>query len=234
MNAITKRGIHLKTNLHIAIDGPAGSGKSTVAKRLAGMLNIKYVDTGAMYRAVTYSAIKNGISKGNTTDIVRLAKTSQIELKNGITLLDGEDISAGIREPAVDGRVSEVASIPEVRDHLVALQRQMAQNNSVVMDGRDIGTTVLPRARWKFFLTATLEERTKRRYGDLTKISPGIRFEQVMKKLRKRDYIDSTRGYSPLKAADDAIIFDTTGKNVDMVLSELMDIIGGKERCFTR
>ncbi len=224
----------MKTNLHIAIDGPAGSGKSTVAKGLAKRLNISYIDTGAMYRAVTYNVIKNNVPRGDANAITGIAIASQIEFKNGMTLLNGEDVSDDIRGPAVDRRVSEVASIPGVRDHLVALQKRIAKDNAIVMDGRDIGTTVLPEAGFKFFLTATLEERAKRRYADLVNSNPGTHLEQVMKELQRRDHIDSTRGYSPLRAAEDAIIIDTTGKSVDTVLKELMDIIGGRGICFTK
>ncbi len=224
----------MKTNMHIAIDGPAGSGKSTVAKRLAQRLDMTYIDTGAMYRAVTYKAIQKGIRPGDRQGIIDTAAGIRIELKGSEILLDGADVSGNIRDPLVDARVSEAASIPEVRERLVALQRQMAQKGAVVMDGRDIGTSVLPDATFKFFLTATPEERAKRRYKDLAGSNPGMDFDMVMKDMQRRDLLDSTRGHSPLRAAEDAIIIDTTGKSIETVLQEITDIVGGAGRCFTK
>ncbi|MDD2574036.1 MAG: (d)CMP kinase [Bacillota bacterium] len=224
----------MKTNMHITVDGPAGSGKSTIAKRLAQRLHMTYIDTGAMYRAITYKVIQGGIEPGDRQGIIKIAASVQIELKGSVILLDGVDVSSGIRDPSVDSRVSEIASIPEVRERMVALQRQMAQKESVVMDGRDIGTSVLPDARYKFFLIATLEERAKRRFKDLARSNPGIGFDRVIKEMQRRDILDSTRGHSPLRAADDAIIIDTTDKGIAAVLKEITDIVGGKGRCFTK
>ena len=220
----------MKTNMHIAIDGPAGSGKSTVAKRLAQRLDMTYNDTGAMYRAVTYKAIQKGIRPGDRQGIIDTAAGIRIELKGSEILLDGADVSGNIRDPLVDARVSEAASIPEVRERLVALQRQMAQKGADVMHG----TYVLPQATFKFFLTATPEERAKRRYKDLAGSNPGMDFDMVMKDMQRRDLLDSTRGHSPLRAAEDAIIIDTTGKSIETVLQEITDIVGGAGRCFTK
>lgn len=220
--------------MHIAIDGPAGSGKSTIAKRLAEMLRIYYIDTGAMYRAITYCVIANGIPPGDRQGIIRTAAAVHIELKDGHVFLNGANVSGFIRSVSVDGRVSEIASIPEVRKGLVEQQRRMAENKSVVMDGRDIGTVVLPKADLKIFLTATLAERAKRRFKELEAANPGISLEQVMEKLQKRDHLDSTRGHSPLIAAEDAIIIDTTGKNIETVLKEIIGITGGSYICFTK
>lgn len=224
----------MKTAMHIAIDGPAGSGKSTIAKRLAETLDMNYIDTGAMYRAITYRAIKDGVPPGDKGSVINIAATIQMSLKGSLILLDGIDVSSSIRDPSVDERVSEVASIPEVRECMVALQRQMAGNGAAVVDGRDIGTVVLPEAGLKLFLTASLEERARRRFNDLVKKNPGISFEQVLKEIQRRDRLDSTRGHSPLKAADDAIIIDTTGKSIEKVLEEIIDITGGTKGCFTK
>lgn len=213
--------------MQIAIDGPAGSGKSTIARKLAERLNLDYIDTGAMYRAVTLAVITMGIAPGDKKGIIDTAVKSRIQLRGLKVFLNGEDVSLEIRTPLVDKRVSEVAGIPEVRRILVGLQRQMAARGGVVMDGRDIGTSVLPEARFKFFLTAALEERAKRRFQDLVKTSPQIALEQVMNEMERRDLLDSTRGHSPLKVADDAVVIDTTGRSIEEVLDEIMSIVGG-------
>jgi cytidylate kinase len=217
----------LKKDVQIAIDGPAGSGKSTIARKLAERLNLDYIDTGAMYRAVTLAVITMGIAPGDKKGIIDTAVKSRIQLRGLKVFLNGEDVSLEIRTPLVDKRVSEVAGIPEVRRILVGLQRQMAARGGVVMDGRDIGTSVLPEARFKFFLTAALEERAKRRFQDLVKTSPQIALEQVMNEMERRDLLDSTRGHSPLKVADDAVVIDTTGRSIEEVLDEIMSIVGG-------
>lgn len=217
----------MKKDVQIAIDGPAGSGKSTIARKLAERLNLDYIDTGAMYRAITLAAINMGIAPGDRKGIIDTAVRSRIQLKGVKVFLNGEDVSLKVRMPLVDKRVSEVASIPEVRKILVGLQRQMAARGGIVMDGRDIGTSVLPEARFKFFLTATLEERAKRRFQDLVKTNPQITLKQVMNEMERRDLLDSTRGHSPLKVADDAVVIDTTGKSIEEVLDEIMSIAGG-------
>lgn len=217
----------MKKDVQIAIDGPAGSGKSTIARKLAERLNLDYIDTGAMYRAVTLAVINMGIAPGDKKGIIDTAVKSRIHFSGHKVFLNGEDVSLKIRTSLVDKRVSEVASIPEVRRILVRLQRQMAARGGVVMDGRDIGTSVLPEARFKFFLTATLEERAKRRYQDLIKTSPQITLKQVMNEMERRDLLDSTRGHSPLKVADDAVVIDTTGRSIEEVLDEIMSIVGG-------
>ncbi len=217
----------MKKDVQIAIDGPAGSGKSTIARKLAERLNLDYIDTGAMYRAVTLAVITMGIAPGDKKGIIDTAVKSRIQLRGLKVFLNGEDVSLEIRTPLVDKRVSEVAGIPEVRRILVGLQRQMAARGGVVMDGRDIGTSVLPEARFKFFLTAALEERAKRRFQDLVKTSPQIALEQVMNEMERRDLLDSTRGHSPLKVADDAVVIDTTGRSIEEVLDEIMSIVGG-------
>ncbi len=218
----------MENNMHIAIDGPAGSGKSTIAKQLAARLKMLYIDTGAMYRALTYKVIGAGIEMRDHESIIELACQTRIELKDSRVYLDGKDVSREIRNPSVDQRVSEVAGIPGVRRHMVAIQRQMAGERNVVMDGRDIGTFVLPEARFKFYLTATIEERACRRHEQLTKTHLQVDLEQVKDEMERRDRLDSTRGYSPLRAARDAILIDTTGKGIEEVLEEIIAIIGGK------
>ncbi len=214
--------------LRIAIDGPAGCGKSTVAKRLAGKLGLTYIDTGAMYRAITYKTISRDIDLNDHTSIVRMAKKTDITMDNGRIYMDGEDVTLRIRSSAVDRNVSRVAAIPEVREILVGLQRNMAEVQGVVMDGRDIGTNVLPRADYKFYLTASLEERAKRRYKDALKQNPHASLEQIKENIEKRDRIDSTRASSPLKKADDAVLIDTTDKSVDQVIDEILSAVGCK------
>jgi cytidylate kinase len=221
-------GTDLGKGIKIAIDGPAGSGKSTIAKQLAKRLNLDYIDTGAMYRAITYEVIKKGVAPGDRQGIIDVAHEAEIRLEGRCVLLNGKDVTREIRAPSVDERVSEVASIPEVRKRLVAMQRRIAGLGGVIMDGRDIGTSVLPEAEFKFFLTAALDERAKRRYHDLLKENPHITLKQVKDEMERRDHLDSTRGYSPLRAADDANIIDTTGRRIQDVLNEITEIVGGK------
>lgn len=218
----------------IAIDGPAGAGKSTIAKILSKTLGILYLDTGAMYRAVALKAIREGI---DTKDREGLAKMVQkIDLKISFSnnvqrvLLDNEDVSDKIRTPEVSVGASDVAVVPEVRYKMVELQRQIAEKNDVVMDGRDIGTYVLPDANYKFFLTASVEERAKRRYIELLeKGVTGITIEDVQKDIEYRDKNDSSRKLAPLAKADDAIEIDTTNHTIDEVAEILIGYIKDKK-----
>jgi cytidylate kinase len=210
----------------VAIDGPAGAGKSTIAKAIAKELGIIYLDTGAMYRAVALKALQEEI---DTLDIEQLsAMMSDIDINIVYIenvqkiLLDGKDVSEKIRTPQVSTGSSRVATVPGVRLKLVELQRHIALNNSVVMDGRDIGTYVLPDAKYKFFLTASVEERAKRRYNE--QVSCGmnnVSFDEVLNDIIYRDKNDSEREFAPLKKAPDAVEIDTT----DMEISEVIDII---------
>lgn len=207
----------------VAIDGPAGAGKSTVAKMIAEKLNLVYVDTGAMYRAITLKALERG--NFSKQGIIKIAEESTIEIINGRIYLDGRDVTEEIRKPSVDEKVSTVASIPQVRKRLVEIQRQMAKNSGVVMDGRDIGTTVLPNAKYKFYLTADIKIRAKRRYEEM--LNKGIKsdLEKVEQELAQRDKQDMERECSPLKVAEDAVIIDTSHKTPEEVVNEILNYI---------
>jgi len=210
----------------IAIDGPAGAGKSTVAKRIAKRLKILYIDTGAMYRAITLKAVENKIDINDEERIVNMAKKSQLELKHTPSslkiYLDGEDVTKKIREPKVTKFVSEVSRIVPLRKIMVKLQRKIARNfRGAVLEGRDIGTVVFPNADYKFYLDADLKERVRRRFKELKETGKQITFKQVEQDI-KRDRIDSTRGYAPLRIAEDAIYIDTTNMGIEEVVKRIL------------
>lgn len=210
----------------IAIDGPAGAGKSTVAKQVAKNLNIEYIDTGAMYRSLTLKIIQHNIDPSNTNEVIKLAKNTNIDFKGNNIYLDGKIVDQEIRENYVSQNVSYIAKIKEVRDLMLILQRNMAKTKSVVMDGRDIGTVVLPDAKFKFFITATVEERARRRYKELIeKGEKNINLEDVISDIAKRDYIDSNREIAPLKQSKDALLLDTTDKTIDEVVNYIVAIV---------
>lgn len=196
--------------LSIAIDGPAGAGKSSVSKILASRLGYAYLDTGAMYRAVTYEALKKGLT--DPAEITAMAKAIDMEVKPGTdamhVIVDGEDVTPFIRTPEVSGHVSEVSAIGGVRTAMVAIQRRQAEKGGIVLDGRDIGTTVLPKADVKIFLTASVHTRALRRFKELEAKHPELSIEDIEADVAKRDYMDSHREISPLKQAEDAILLD--------------------------
>lgn len=218
----------MNEHITIAIDGPAGCGKSTVAKELSKRLNIIYLDTGAMYRAVAYWAIKSNIDiNENNPDFMNMLKSMSMEIKYvdkfPNVIVNGENVSSYLREKEVSMKSSIVAQIPAVRKRMVELQQELARFNSVVMDGRDIGTKVLPASKNKFFLTASIEERAKRRY--LQEKETGISIEEIKWDIMLRDENDKTRAASPLVKADDAIEIDTSDLTalqvVDMILKQV-------------
>ncbi|CCJ33323.1 MULTISPECIES: (d)CMP kinase [Caloramator] len=209
----------------IAIDGPAGAGKSTIAKIIAQRLKIEYIDTGAMYRAITLKIIRNGTDINNIDEIIELLEKTDINFINGRVYLDGEDVSEEIRLPEIGKLVSQVAAIKEVREKLVAIQRDIAKNKSVIMDGRDIGTNVLKDAEIKIFLVASVEERAKRRYKELLEKGIEVSYDDIVKEIEKRDYIDSTREVNPLRKADDAIVVNNTNKTLEEVVEEILNIV---------
>ncbi len=216
-------------NISIAIDGPAAAGKSTIAKIVAKKLNYTYIDTGAMYRAFTYYVIKKGIDTQNEQACCALIPEVKIELKpNGIVLCNDEDVTKVIREPLVSQNVSYIASYKAIRLFLVDEQRRMAANTSVVMDGRDIGTYVLPNADVKIYQIASVETRAVRRYEE--NLSKGIvcTLKQIEEDVRKRDYIDSNREFAPLKPAPDSVLLDTSFMSIDEVANAVEDIIKRK------
>ena len=213
----------------IAIDGPAAAGKSTVAKRVAKALNITYIDTGAMYRAFTIYVIEQGISPENQAASEACIPDVHIELKpSGEIYLNNKDVSQAIREPRVSSQVSYIASYKAIRLALVDLQRKMADKQSVVMDGRDIGTYVLPEANVKIYQIASVETRAVRRYEENLEKGIQTSLESVEEELRKRDYIDSHRDFAPLKPAPDSVLIDTSFMKVEDVVQRILDIVQKK------
>ena len=208
----------------IAIDGPAGSGKSTIAKLIAEDLGLVYLDTGAMYRLVTLKALNDGIL-GNLDKIIKMLDNLSIDIKENGFYLDDIDVSEEIRKPVVSENVSDIAAIREVREKMVDLQRKFSESKNVILDGRDIGTVVFPNADVKIFLVADAKERSNRRYKELVAKGENVRIEEIYENILKRDEIDSTRKESPLKKADNAIEVDTTSKNIEEVKNEILNII---------
>jgi cytidylate kinase len=219
----------MKNKLIIAIDGPAAAGKSTVAKLVAKHLNITYIDTGAMYRAFTLYVMRQGVDPQNQTAAEAFIANVKITLSpTGEVFLNGENVAQEIREPKVSSQVSYIASYKSIRLALVDFQRQMAGNQSVVMDGRDIGTYVLPEANVKIFQIASVETRAVRRYEE--NLAKGIvcTLDSVEEDLRHRDYIDSHREFAPLKPASDSILIDTSFMTVNEVVERILEIIQKK------
>ena len=208
----------------IAIDGPAGSGKSTIAKLIAEDLELVYLDTGAMYRLVTLKALNEGIL-GDFEKIKKMLNNLNIDIKENGFYLDNVDVSDEIRKPIVSENVSDIAAIREVREKMVDLQRKFSESKNVILDGRDIGTVVFPNADVKIFLVADAKERANRRYKELVAKGENVRIEEIYENILKRDEIDSTRKESPLKKADNAIEVDTTSKNIEEVKNEILNII---------
>lgn len=211
--------------LVIAIDGPAGSGKSTVSKLIAKRLGLLYIDTGAMYRALTLKAMRKGLDLHDEKSLVELAKTTKIELEEKSKLhvfLDGEDVSIPIRTPEVTADVKYIARVPGVRHEMVASQRSIGSKQGAVLEGRDIGTVVFPNADYKFYLDASPEERAKRRLSDLVELGQKANVEEVEKDITARDESDMKRSVGALKKAEDAITIDTTDLSIDEVVDKLL------------
>lgn len=212
-------------NLVIAVDGPAGAGKSTIAKLIAEKLNINYIDTGAMYRAITYKCLQNNIDINNEKEVTNIAKDCEIDFKDNNIYLNGEILTDEIRTMEVSNNVSNVAKIKEVRYLMVDVQRNIGKVSSVILDGRDIGSYVFPNADYKFFLIATPEERGNRRYKELVNKGYDVNLEEIIKDIIKRDEIDSNREFAPLVKAEDAIEIDTTGKSINEVVQSVLSKI---------
>ncbi len=216
----------------IAIDGPAGSGKSTIGKLLAEYLDYLYFDTGVMYRAVTLAAINQGIDIENELRVSSIAKNVKIDLQTPTIndgrdcdiLMEGQDVTWDIRSPEVDAKVSIVSAYPKVRQVLSEKQRQIGLQGRVVMMGRDIGTVVLPEADLKIYLEASIEERARRRYHERIQRKEDIDYDSILAMLRERDRIDSTREFAPLKPADDSIVIDTDGLNIQQVFATIVEL----------
>lgn len=218
----------MKENLQIAIDGPAGAGKSTVAKAIAKQLGLFYVDTGAMYRAIAYKALRLNIPLSQEAAVTAMAWETEIQLDHSEARrvhCDGEDVTGAIRNPEISRSVSVVAAYSKVRERLVELQRLEAERGGVVMDGRDIGTFVLPQADLKIFLTASSDERAKRRWLELEQSGKKLAIEDVKVDMEKRDRLDAEREVSPLIPASDAIILDTTGLTVEDIVGKILALI---------
>lgn len=215
-------------NINVAIDGPAGAGKSSIAKAVAKSTGYIYADTGALYRSVAYYTINKGISPSDKAAVVSLLDGLEIKLEyidgQQRVIVAGEDVSDKIRTPEVSMGASVVSAIPEVREFLFDLQKKIALENNIIMDGRDIGTVVLPEAQLKIFLTASAEERARRRFAEL-KETEGITFENILEDIIRRDENDMNRMVSPLKQADDAILVDTTKMTIDEVIALLEKMI---------
>lgn len=217
--------------ISVAIDGPAGAGKSSIAKVAAKTLGIIYVDTGAMYRAAALYAVRNNISI-NAESLIPVLDDIKIDMRyendSQIILLNGEDVSGLIREPEISMGASAIAVIPEVRLKLVDIQRELAKKQSVIMDGRDIGTYVLPDAELKIYLTASIEERARRRYIEQTEKGIECDIKAVEKEIAERDKNDMSREFAPLKKADDAVFLDTSELNFEEAVSVVMTLIKEK------
>jgi cytidylate kinase len=216
----------------IAIDGPAGSGKSTIGKLLADHLDYLFVDTGVMYRAVTLAALQQGIDVNNEESVSHLAEEIEITLQTPTeedgrdcdVLIGNNDVTWEIRNPEVDAHVSIVSAYPAVRKILSSKQRQISLQGNVVMMGRDIGTVILPDADLKIYLDASVEERANRRYSERISRGEDVEYEPILEVLRERDMIDSTREIAPLKPADDAIVIDTDGHSIEDVFLEILEL----------
>jgi cytidylate kinase len=218
---------------NIAIDGPAASGKSTLAKRLAEELNYLYFDTGVMYRAVTWIVIQRGVDFEDEATITKLAENVPIDVQPATVndgrdydvVVEGQDITWEIRQPDVEANVSVVSAYAGVRKALSAQQRRVGLRGQVVMVGRDIGTVVLPEAELKIYLDASVEERARRRYEERAALGNNLSYDAILEAMRRRDQIDSTREVAPLQAASDAIVIDSDGKSIEDVLAEMKALI---------
>ncbi len=215
--------------ISIALDGPAGAGKSTIAKGAAKLLGFIYVDTGALYRTVGLKFLREGYDTNLDCDIEAILKTIEVDIKfiDGTqhVFLNGEDVSDKIRTPEASMMASAVSAKPPVRAFLLEMQRKLARENNVLMDGRDIATVVLPNATLKFFVTASVSERADRRYKELKDKGMDVNYDDIYKDIETRDYNDSHREIAPLKPAEDSIIFDTTGNTLEESISKIMAII---------
>jgi cytidylate kinase len=220
----------MPANLIIAIDGPSGAGKGTVARAIAQALGYRHVDSGAMYRAVGWKALQDGIPIDDETALEALAERSRILVTDSRIAIDDTDVTREIRTPAIDRAAASVARLPRVRSVLVRQQREFGAGGGIVMEGRDIGTVVFPGAEVKIYLDAAPEERARRRASDPAHAGLPAAVSDVARMLTERDRSDSTRTASPLYAAPDAIVVDTTGKTVEAVVAEVMAVVRGKSK----
>lgn len=215
----------MEYKVRIAIDGPSGAGKSTIAKRVAELLSIDYIDTGAMYRAIGFKILQKKIDLNNKEALNQMLSQTEIDFVSGNIILDGEIVNDKIRTPEISKMASDASALQEVREKLVALQRKMGQVKSVVMDGRDIGTNVLKDAEFKFFMTASSAERAQRRWLELTEKGELVDVTQVEADIIQRDHNDTTRKLNPLQKAEDAIELDTTGLSIEEVTQKILEVM---------
>lgn len=211
--------------LSVAIDGPAGAGKSTIAKIVGKKFNLMYINTGAMYRAITVLAIRNNISYDEVEKLCSLADSLEMHFDNDKIIVNNEDLSDKVNMPNISKLVSNYAAIPEIRERLVRLQRKMSERYDVVMDGRDIGTVVLKDAAFKFYLTASPEKRAKRRFKEFIDKGITVEYEKILSDIIKRDYIDSHRKVNPLTKAEDSIEIDSSDMSIDEVVEFIINCI---------
>jgi cytidylate kinase len=223
-----------KNGLIIAIDGPAAVGKSTMGKLIARELGFLYIDTGAIYRAITWKVLKNNINLYDEDIILNLVSNICITIEGANSkslndyyhiFVDGEDVTEEIRNPRIDQNVSQIARLPKIRKQLIYLQRKLAEKGNIVMEGRDIGSVILPKADIKFYFTASEEERIRRRYKELINKGYSVDYEEVKKQIIQRDKIDSKRKYAPLIKAKDAILIDSTEKSIEEVKDKILKIV---------
>lgn len=212
-------------NFIVAVDGPAGSGKSTISKIVAKEYDLTYLDTGAMYRMVALCSLENSIDLKNREAVSEMLDEIKIDIQGDKFILNGRDVSHDIRTPRVTAIVSDVAAIKEVRVKLVDLQREISKGKKVILDGRDIGTVVFPNAHLKVFLVASAEERANRRLKEYMEKGIEISFQEVLESIQNRDHIDSTREESPLKKAEDALEVDTSSKTIEEVCNKISALI---------
>ena len=211
--------------ISVAIDGPAGAGKSTIAKLVGKKFDLMYINTGAMYRAVDLMAERNDVKPEEVEKLVKLVDTMEMHFENDDLVLNGVNVQEEITMPEISAIVSNYASIPEVRAKLVELQRKMSEKYNVIMDGRDIGTVVLKDSKFKFFLTASAEERANRRFKELTERGLEVNYDEILSEIIRRDTIDSTREVDPLRKADDAIEIDSSNYNINEVTEIICNYI---------
>jgi cytidylate kinase len=214
----------------IAIDGPSGAGKGTIARAVASELGYRHIDSGAMYRAVGWKALQDGLPLEDEDAIAQLARDSHIDLAETLVAIDDHDVTQAIRTPEIDRAAAAVARLPKVRAVLVERQRLFADGRGIVMEGRDIGTVVFPKADVKIYLDAAPEERARRRASDSTRKNRPAPVSEVATLLTERDQLDRTRAVSPLQVANDALVIDTTGKSINEVVSEVLGVVRGRMR----
>ena len=214
--------------IRVAIDGPGGTGKSSIAKEVAARLGLEYIDTGAMYRSIGLKAMREGVSPSDTEAVEKMLDATEIDFNDNHMYLDGEDVSGLIRTNEVSMAASNISKLPCVRAKADALSKHLASTRNVIMEGRDIGTIVIPDAEVKIFMTAAPEVRAKRRYLQLLEAGKPADYDQIFDEIQKRDYQDSHRDYHPLKQADDAVLLDTSDMNKEENIEAVIDLIREK------